>query len=92
MRIRVKLEECREQFQARMCECREEFDSGFADLSAGYSGHADYYEGEYVVTPGVYYKQLPTKGKTMRENLTMRAIPYSETANTAGGSTVYIGG
>lgn len=51
----------------------------------------DPYDGEYTVTPRVYAQTLATRYKTMRENVTVLEIPYYETTNPQGGSTVYIG-
>lgn len=50
-----------------------------------------YYEGNYEVTPDVLEQKLDTKQKIMREDVVVKAIPYSETTNNAGGKTVYIG-
>lgn len=48
------------------------------------------YTGPYEVTPKVEAQTLPTKGKLMRSDVEVQKIPYFETSNTAGGSTVYI--
>ncbi len=50
------------------------------------------YEGEYRVTPEFSEQTLKTKGKRMREDVTVDAITVSRTENQAGGNTVYIGG
>ena len=52
---------------------------------------AEYYEGEYSVTPKVTAQTLETENKLMSEDLTVKAIPYFEVSNLAGGSTVTIG-
>ena len=49
------------------------------------------YEGEYKVTPKVTAQTLETENKLMAEDLTVKAIPYFEVSNLAGGSTVTIG-
>lgn len=36
---------------------------------------ADYYEGEYTVTPTAEQQIIPVIGKTMRQNLTVEPIP-----------------
>ena len=51
-----------------------------------------YYEGEYELTPVWENVTLETKQKSMKENVTMQAIPYAEVDNLAGGKTVIIGG
>lgn len=63
------------------------------DLELGtivYEGGGPPYEGEYDVTPKVREQVLPTKNKSMREDLTIYAIPYSEVSNPEGGETVNI--
>lgn len=51
---------------------------------------AQNYEGDYVVTPKVNSQTIPTKGRIMSEDVTVKAIPYFDVSNTSGGSTVYI--
>lgn len=48
------------------------------------------YGGEYAVTPTVAGETLPTKDKVMRDDLEVRPIPFYETSNNSGGTTVYI--
>lgn len=48
------------------------------------------YEGAYEVTPTVEGFTLPTARKVMREDLTVKRIPYYEMDNQ-NGTTVYIG-
>lgn len=51
------------------------------------------YEGDYVVTPDPWDETvLETNNKLMTGNVTVEVIPYYETSNLSGGSTVYIGG
>ena len=49
-----------------------------------------YYDGEYEVTPKVTEQTLETADKTMRKDVTVKEIPYSETTNPDGGTTVVI--
>nr|DAJ71669.1 MAG TPA: hypothetical protein [Caudoviricetes sp.] len=50
------------------------------------------YEGAYEVTPRVNGPVvLPTKDKRMNDDVTVNAIPVSETDNEAGGVTLTIG-
>lgn len=49
------------------------------------------YEGDYVATPKVGEQTLPTTAKVMVGDVTIKAIPFFNTSNTSGGSTVYIG-
>ena len=48
------------------------------------------YDGPYEVTPKVTAQALPTANKLMRDDVSVRAIPYFDVSNTAGGNTIYI--
>ena len=63
------------------------------DLELGtivYEGGGPPYEGEYDVTPKIEEQKLETKNKTMKEDVTIFAIPYSSVTNPEGGETVNI--
>lgn len=48
------------------------------------------YEGEYEITPRAHDEVvLPTAGKRMTDNVTVREVPYYEVSNESG-KTVYI--
>lgn len=49
------------------------------------------YEGSYSVTPQVEQQILDTELKYMKDDLTVKAIPYYATSNLSGGETIYIG-
>lgn len=49
------------------------------------------YEGAYNVIPRKVQQTLPTKQRSMEEDLTVDAINYLEVANPQGGKTVTIG-
>lgn len=49
------------------------------------------YEGSYAVTPRAEEQYLPTKNKLMIDDIKVKAIPYVESNNNAGGTTVTIG-
>lgn len=48
------------------------------------------YEESYEVTPTTGEQVLPTRSKTMRDDVTVHAIPYHEATNDSGGYTVSI--
>lgn len=48
------------------------------------------YDGPYDVTPKVTAQTLPTAKKLMRDDVSVRAIPYFDVSNPAGGNTIYI--
>lgn len=50
------------------------------------------YEGDYIITPSGEIQVLETSQKKMQDDVTVLAVPYAETANSAGGITVTIGG
>ena len=50
------------------------------------------YDGEYVVVPKAEDQKLLTAYKTMQQDVTIEAIPYSEVENNSGGITINIGG
>lgn len=49
------------------------------------------YEGEYEITPKVAAQTMPTSGKVMADDVTIKSIPFFNVSNTSGGSTAYIG-
>lgn len=55
-------------------------------------GEYTMYEGEYEITPDVTKKQtLYTAKKMLADDITVNAVPYTETTNTSNGITVHIG-
>lgn len=48
------------------------------------------YDGPYEVTPKVSAQTLPTAKKLMLDDVSVRAIPYFDVSNPAGGNTIYI--
>lgn len=55
-------------------------------------GTADYYDGTYDVTPLNTAQTLPTRSKTMRDDVRIDMIPTREIPNAAGGVTFIVGG
>lgn len=60
-------------------------------VSDGSGGRLPNYEGEYTVTPRKREIVLPTKNKSMMDDVTVFQIPYSEVSNPQGGITATIG-
>lgn len=48
------------------------------------------YTEAYEVTPTMGEQVLPTRSKTMRDDVTVHAIPYTQTTNESGGYTAII--
>lgn len=86
--ITVTFEEVTERFAFQFYERNETFETEFQDL---YLERRQRYSGAYTVTPEVTQQVLETAEKVMEEDLVVKAIPYFEVSNEAGGSTVYIG-
>jgi hypothetical protein len=49
------------------------------------------YQGEYIVTSSTEEQTLATAQTYMESDVTIKAIPFSEVSNLAGGSTFFIG-
>lgn len=49
------------------------------------------YQGEYEVTPRVVEQRMETKDKLLKDDVTIKSIPFFNVSNTSGGNTVYIG-
>ena len=53
-------------------------------------GDVPVYDGPYEAVPKVTAQTLPTAKKLMRDDVSIRAIPYFDVSNSAGGNTIYI--
>ena len=67
------------------------YDAGFAAGAAEGGGGCEKYSGDYEITPTASEQVLKTAQKLLEEDVTVRAIPYSEVSNNANGTTVCIG-
>lgn len=56
-----------------------------------YTG-GDEYSGPYQIAPKFTEETLATKGKLMKEDVTVSPINIARVTNPSGGTTVYIGG
>lgn len=54
------------------------------------AGDVPVYDGPYEAIPKVTAQTLQTAQKFMREDVSVRAIPYFDVSNPAGGNTIYI--
>ncbi len=50
------------------------------------------YDGDYTAIPRPAAQTLPTEGKRMEQDVTVKGIPFFVTENPAKGNTIYIGG
>lgn len=60
-------------------------------VESGTGGMYPYYEGAYQFVPKTTEMIIPTKQKSMKEDLTIYQIPYKEVSNPEGGKTITIG-
>ena len=60
-------------------------------IEEGSGGTLPYYNGPYSAIPRKVEQTLETKNKSMRDDVTIDPINYSETINPQGGNTVVIG-
>ena len=60
-------------------------------VSVNNSEEIEAYEGDYEITPTTKEQILETADKKMKQDLTVKAIPFVEVSNTSGGKTVIIG-
>ena len=54
------------------------------------SPDVEYYTGSYEITPDVDAQKMPTAQKFMNEDVTVKAIPFFDVSNDAGGNTIFI--
>ena len=56
----------------------------------GGSGRLPNYDGSYSIIPKVDAQTMATRNKSMIDDVTVEAVPYSEVSNEAGGYTANI--
>ena len=78
-----------QRIEVRFLESEDRLEVCFGEIQTVQNDN--FYDGAYAVTPASSEQTLETTGKTMREDVTVLAIPYFETSNESG-ITVYIGG
>lgn len=72
-------------------EIQQETEEIEISVESGTGGMYPYYDGEYQFVPKTTEMIIPTRQKSMKEDLTIFQIPYSEVSNPEGGSTITIG-
>lgn len=92
MNMKVRLHEADQSFSPKLDDGKaKRFTANFSDTTiVTVQEKAEYYDGEYEITPTVDAQTLPVAEKTMREDLTVKEIPVYDVSNTAGGTTFYI--
>lgn len=61
------------------------------ELSGGGAGRFPYYKGSYDIEPRKSEQTLSVEDKSMKDDVIIRPIFYSETINQGGGYTAVIG-
>lgn len=80
------------EFDLRMEDQSAEFDANVEGLQLVEVSELPPYDGAYVVDPLIKAPViLPTKGKNMRDNVTVKKMRQLEVGNGAGGNTLIIG-
>lgn len=92
MTVKMRFKENTQKLAIGFFEKQNSFAVNFSGMQVITQYIGDPYEGEYEITPMVTAQTMPTKNKTLTEDLTVLAIPYHDVSNTAGGRTIYIGG
>ena len=90
-RIKVRFSVSQQTFKANFKESKQTFAVGFKSVQF-VEGEPDVeiYEGTYDVTPKTKEQTLPTAKKYLRDDVTVKSIPFFKTSNQTGGNTVYI--
>lgn len=86
MRIKLKLHEVTSSFNFTMAE-----NTMSVGLKLNNIFIPEIYKGEYTVVPTFDAQTLQTKSKTMRDDVTVESIPFSEVTNPQDGITLTIG-
>lgn len=91
MTLTIEFAEITRAFKVALEEITHAFgvDMGEVQHVTEYIGGEEY-KGEYVAIPTTEEQQFATKGKVMRDNMTVKKIPFFNVSNTSGGKTVYI--
>lgn len=92
MRFVVQFKKTDQRIDIRFHSGSKRFETEFRDLQQiTVAADAEYYKGDYDVTPLATPQTLATKEKLMAEDVHIKAIPFFEVSNNSGGITVYIG-
>lgn len=93
MRFNVQFKASSQRFTPKFGIGPQQFAVGFKALQVVTQTEGDFgiYEGATVVTPQASHEVvLETAQKLLREDITVKKIPYYEVSNDSGGTTIYI--
>ena len=91
MKIEVEFKQTNTALNVDFKEDNTSLGIDFGSIQYVTKGEAGTYEGEYIVTPKVKQQTMPTKDKTLKDDILVKEIPFFKVSNTSGGDTVYIG-
>lgn len=91
LRIDVAFKQTRQALELDMAAGDQTLELTFDNFQR-VDGTTDYYDGTYDVTPLITAQRLPTRSKTMRDDVRIDMIPTREIPNAAGGVTFIVGG
>ncbi len=91
LRIDVAFKQTRQTLELDMAAGDQTLELTFDNFQR-VDGAADYYDGAYDVTLLITAQRLPTRSKTMRDDVRIEMIPTREIPNAAGGVTFIVGG
>lgn len=92
MKLKVTFRENLQNFFTNFGESQQSFSANFGEIQkVTEDSPLEPYDGEYEVTPSKSDQILATKNKSMIMDLTVKRVPFYETSNTQGGTTIYIG-
>lgn len=93
MNLNVKFGELSPTFRVDFSETEHPLSASFGEVVVITTLPQDIevYNEDYVVVPKTNEQALKTARKFMRDDVTVRAIPYFDVSNDAGGNTIYIG-
>lgn len=91
LRIDVAFKQTRQTLELDMAAGDQTLELTFDNFQR-VDGAADYYDVAYDVTPLITAQRLPTRSKTMRDDVRIDMIPTREIPNAAGGVTFIVGG
>lgn len=91
LRIDVAFKQTRQTLELDMAAGDQTLELTFDNFQR-VDGAADYYDGAYDVTTLITAQRLPTRSKTMRDDVRIDMIPTREIQNAAGGVTFIVGG
>lgn len=91
LRIDVAFKQTRQTLELDMAAGDQTLELTFDNFQR-VDGAADYYDGAYDVMPLITAQRLPTRSKTMRDDVRIDMIPTREIPNATGGVTFIVGG